>query len=435
MLEKFQKYLSQNLSFLKDKKLLLAISGGVDSMVMAELFKSLGYDISIAHCNFNLRGSESDSDTDFVKNYAGANNLKIHITHFDTNAFAKDNKLSIQLAARQLRYLWFQELLEKYQLNFVLTAHHADDNLETFLINFSRGTGIEGLTGIPQQNGNIIRPLLVFSRSDIENFANENGIGWREDSSNASDKYLRNKIRHDIVPALKSLNPNFIDAFNDTSNHLQQAKSMVDDASVLVRKEVVIEKEDKLIFKIFDLKRLPNYQAYLYQWLKDFGFTAWDDIYDLVDAQSGKQIHSEDFILLKDREILILTRKTDVDKSEAYWIDIDMESIKVPINLSFCRVADINETANDCIFVDADKLNFPLQIRKWNEGDYFYPFGMEGKKKIAKYFKDEKIPLTDKSDIWILLSGNEIVWIINKRMDNRFRVTENTTNRLQIKTS
>jgi tRNA(Ile)-lysidine synthase len=435
MLEKFRKYLSENLSFLKDKKLLLAVSGGVDSMVMTKLFKSLGYNISIAHCNFNLRGSESDGDADFVNNYADVNNIKIHITHFDTNAFAKDNKLSIQLAARQLRYLWFRELLDKHQLDFVLTAHHADDNLETFLINFSRGTGIEGLTGIPQHNGKIIRPLLAFSRDEIEDYAKEKGIEWREDSSNASDKYLRNKIRHDIVPALKSLNPNFMDAFNETSNHLQQAKSMADDASVLVRKEVVIEKEDKLIFKVFDLKRLPNYQAYLYEWLKDFGFTAWNDIYDLADAQSGKQVYSEDFILLKDREILIMTRKTDVDKSAEYWIDNDTESIKVPINLSFCRIADMHETANDCIFVDADKLNFPLQIRKWNEGDYFYPFGMKGKKKVSKFFKDEKIPLTDKSAIWILLSGNEIVWIINKRMDNRFRVTENTTNKIEIKTS
>lgn len=433
MLEKFERYLAKNLPFLQDKKLLLAVSGGIDSMVLCELFRNSGSNMSLAHCNFKLRQSESDADQAFVQNYAKTNKIQIFTSSFDTEAFAADHKLSIQMAARQLRYLWFNELSEAHHFDYILTAHHADDNLETFLINFSRGTGIDGLTGIPQQNGKIIRPLLAFSRSDIEQYATENNIQWREDSSNASDKYMRNKIRHELVPILKSLNPDFLQSFQATSNHLQQAQSMAEDAAVLVRKEIVIEKEDKLIFKILDLKRLPNYQAYLYQWLKDFGFTAWSDIYDLVDAQSGKQVFSPDFVLLKDREILILTSKVASDSKAPYWIDENVETLKIPINLSFSKAGNIQDATNDCIFVDADKLEFPLQIRKWEQGDYFHPFGMAGKKKVSKFFKDEKIAVTDKSGLWILLSGNAIVWIIGKRMDDRFKITHTTKNILRIK--
>ena len=427
----FQNHILKNLPFLQGKKLLLATSGGIDSMVLSELLRILGFEVSLAHCNFKLREHESDEDEAFVKNYAESQNLKIHVSHFDTDAFANDNKLSTQVAARQLRYLWFHELLEQINLDYIVTAHHADDNLETFLINFSRGTGLEGLTGIPQKNGKIIRPLLPFSRSQIENYASENQINWREDSSNRSDKYLRNKIRHDVVPILKSLNSNFLHSFQETSNHLQQAKSMVEDASNLVFKEVVIEKENKIIFKIFELKRLKNYQAYLYNWLKDFGFTTWNDIYNLPDAQSGKQIFSSDYSLLKDREILILQRNSEKN-SAIYEISSDTKSLNFPINLSLDVVDAMADANHNRIFVDLDKLSFPLQLRKWHEGDYFYPFGMDGKKKVSKFFKDEKLSLHDKSDVWMLTSNDEIVWIVGKRLDDRFKVTDNTTIILQI---
>ena len=434
MLQKFENHLSENLSFLKGKKLLLAVSGGLDSMTMAELLGISGCKIYLAHCNFNLREKESEEDAFFVKLYAERNKLKLFSTSFDTKAFASDSKLSIQVAARQLRYIWFLELLVENDLDYVLTAHHADDNLETFLINFNRGTGLEGLTGIPQQNGKIIRPLLPFSRQQIEKYAQEHDVAWREDSSNASDKYMRNQIRHDIVPAFKAHNDNFLNSFVDTLSHLQQAQSMVNDAAAFVYKEVVIEKDDKLIFKIFDLKRLPNYRAYLHHWLRDFGFTAWNDIYSLVDAQSGKQIFSEEFVLLKDREILILSRISKV-KNQSYFIEKSVAGIEHPLNLLFCNVADISDVSNDCIFVDKDKLKFPLELRSWNEGDYFFPFGMEGKKKVSKFFKDEKFSLIDKSGSWLLCSQDQIVWIVGKRLDDRFKVTDKTKNILQIKTA
>jgi len=432
MLAKFRKSLAENFLFLNQSKLLLATSGGIDSMVMTALFKTGNFDISLAHCNFNLRGSESDADEIFIKKYASENDIPFFTANFDTASFAADNKTSIQVAARQLRYLWFEELSKEHGFDYVLTAHHADDNLETFLINLSRGTGLEGLTGIPSQNGNIIRPLLAFTRDEITAFAEENQIEWREDSSNASDKYLRNKLRHDVVPILKDLNPRFLESFADTLRNLQQSSSMVEDASKLVYKEVVIEKENKLIFKIFDLKRLPNFKAYLHHWLKDFEFTAWNDIYDLLDAQSGKQVFSPDYVLLKDREILVLQKRQE-PILETFIIAKGLESLKFPINMSFTKRSKIGEATDNCIFVDYEKLKYPLELRKWREGDSFQPFGMHGSKKISKFFKDEKFSLHDKSDVWILASADEkIIWIVGKRMDDRFKITTKTKNILEI---
>ena len=425
MLSKFQKQLSENLPFLKEKKLLLAISGGIDSVVLAILLKQLNYDVSLAHCNFKLRGNESDGDEKFVRDFAIKNGLKLFVTSFDTESFAKDNKLSIQVAARQLRYIWFHQLLEENSLDYILTAHHLDDNLETFLINFTRGTGLEGLTGIPVQNDKIVRPLLTFSREEIEKFASENKVEWREDSSNASDKYLRNKLRHDIVPILKNLNPSFLNSFQDTLKHLEQAKSLAEDASVLVYKQVVTEKENQKFFRLFDLKRLPNYEAYLFQWLQPFGFTAWKDISNLTEAQSGKFILSDNYRLLKDRDFLILEPIPNEDLA-VYEIDADAE-ISIPIRLKTETVSQFKITVISTeIYVDKEKLKFPLTIRKWQEGDYFCPAGIDGKKKVSKYFKDEKMSLSDKENTWLLLSENEIVWIIGKRQDRRF-YTENTT--------
>uniref|UniRef100_UPI00375143F7 tRNA lysidine(34) synthetase TilS n=1 Tax=Flavobacterium sp. TaxID=239 RepID=UPI00375143F7 len=297
MLLKLQNHLSKNFPFLKEKKLLLASSGGIDSMIMLHLFQKLNYNIAIAHCNFQLRGLESFGDQQFVQDYASNHNIEVFVTLFDTENFAKDYKLSTQIAARELRYNWFYELLETENFDYILTAHHADDNLETFLINLTRGTGLDGLTGIPEQNELIIRPLLPFSRAEIEDFAKENSIQWREDSSNASDKYLRNKIRHDLVPILKELNPNFLDSFQKTQNYLQESQIMVEDATIMIYQQVVKENNDILSFDLKKLTQLPNYKSYLYQWLREYDFTAWEDIYNLVESQSGKQIFSKNYRL------------------------------------------------------------------------------------------------------------------------------------------
>lgn len=430
MISKFQKHLSQNLSFLTNKRLLLAISGGIDSMVMLDLFRKSGFEIAIAHCNFQLRGQESNEDQAFIEKYSKENSIPLFVTQFDTKAFAEDFKLSIQVAARELRYKWFYELLESHHYDYVITAHHADDNIETFLINLSRGSGLEGFTGIPIQNDKTIRPLLDFGREEILNYARQHAIKWREDSSNASDKYLRNKIRQEIVPVLKSLNPNLLPSFQNTLENLQQAMSLVDDASRIVYRKVVLDEENQKKINLKELLQLPNYKAYLYQWLNPFGFKAWNDIYNLVESQSGKQIFSEGFKLLKDREYLILSPQAAIDKNEKYLIENNQKEVNFHIKLSFCKVSTASNASNKTIFVDQNKLKYPLVLRRWEEGDVFYPLGMNGKsKKVSKFFKDEKFSLIEKENTWLLCSDNQIVWIVGIRQDERFK-TETTTKQI-----
>jgi len=434
MLDKLQNHLNQNLSFLKDKKLLLAVSGGLDSMILSHLFQRLDYDIAIAHCNFNLRGEESDGDEAFVRQFAGDSIISIFVTRFDTASFSRNAKVSIQVAARQLRYAWFDELMQTEGFEYVLTAHHLDDSLETFLINFTRSTGIEGLTGIPQQNGRVIRPLLPFTRNEIEAYAKENNVKWREDSSNASDKYLRNKLRHDVVPVLKSLNPAFADSFRQTLENLQQSQSLAEDAAVIIYKQVVTDADNQKSINILQLKRLPNYKAYMYQWLRPFGFTAWEDIYGLADAQSGKYILSEGFRLLKDREHLILEPLQSLDNQRVYTIEEFQTKIDTPFKFILEEVSSTDKNpTKKVIFVDNQLINFPLFLRRWQEGDYFYPAGMMGqKKKVSKYFKDEKFSLADKENTWLLCSGESIVWIVGHRADERFRPKKETNTILKI---
>ncbi|KQO32696.1 tRNA(Ile)-lysidine synthetase [Flavobacterium sp. Leaf82] len=430
MFSKFQNHITSRFPFLEEKKLFLAVSGGLDSMVLLHLIKQLPYEIAVLHCNFQLRGLESFGDQNFIQEYCDQNNIQVFITQFDTEAFAKDYKLSTQVAARELRYSWFYELLEEENFDYILTAHHADDNLETFIINLTRGTGLEGLTGIPEQNDRIIRPLLPFSRDEILKYAEENKIEWREDSSNASNKYLRNKIRHDLVPILKEINPNFLNAFQKTQSYLQESHEMVEDASIMIYQQVAKEEGDDIHFDLNQLKKLPNYKSYLYQWLNEFGFLAWNDVYDLVDGQSGKQVLSAEFRLLKNRDTLILSPLSEMSEKEEFEITANDTDVNFPLKLKLCTVSHITIDDNKAIFVDAEKIQFPLVLRKWNVGDVFQPFGMNGKsKKVSKLFKDEKLSLIEKEKTWLLCSGNEIVWIVGIRQDERFKI-DNTTNKI-----
>lgn len=431
MLQKFQNHIQQNFSFLKEKKLLVAVSGGMDSMVLVDLFQKLKFDFAIAHCNFQLRESESDGDENFVKEYAKSNNINCFITKFDTENYSKAHKLSTQVAARNLRYNWFNEILEEEKFDYIVTAHHADDVAETFLINFSRGTGLDGLTGIPSQNGNIIRPMLPFSRKEIENYVSENKLQWREDSSNTSDKYLRNKIRHHVIPVFKEINESFLQSFQNTLDHLNQEQSLVNDAVQMVYDIVVSEDNEQLKINISALLQYENYRAYLYKWLNKYGFLAWNDVYNLIEAQSGKQIFSEKYILLKDRDFLILSKKETTNFEEIIIHSIT-EKPNFPLKLTLCNQSDIFNQMKNVIFVEENKIQFPLTIRKWKEGDYFYPSGMQGKKKVSKYFKDEKFTLFQKQDTWILESNNKIVWIIGHRADERFKVENTTQTIIQI---
>ena len=432
MKEQFAQHIKDNFPFLENEPFFIAVSGGIDSMVLVHLCAQLQLNFEVLHCNFQLRGAESDADLQFVASHCQQQAITIHTQAFDTAALAAQNKESIQVTARNLRYQWFYEKMAATNCKYLLTAHHLDDSLETVLINFSRGTGLEGVTGIPAQNGNIVRPLLPFSRVEIEQYAQENQIQWREDSSNASNKYLRNKIRHTIIPVFKEFNDGFLASFQNTLDHLQQAESLVDDATKLVYEKVVTEKEDQLEINLAQLLEFQNYKAYFYQWLVSYGFTAWNDIYELVEAQSGKQVFSTTHVLLKDREKIILSERQEGNKEAIFIIESKESKVNIPLNISFCNVSNQLESDSNCIFVDEDKITFPLTLRKWREGDYFYPSGMTGKKKISKYFKDEKYSLLDKGNQWLLCTDDQIIWVIGKRADQRFLAQTNTLKTIQI---
>jgi len=435
MLNKFKTQLDQQFSFLKNEKLLVACSGGMDSVVLTHLLVKTGYDVQLAHCNFSLRGNESDTDSNFVIQLAKNLELTVYTETFETEQFADDQGVSIQMAARLLRYQWFEELSGQLNIKYILTAHHLDDDLETFLINFSRGTGLKGLTGIPGRNQKIIRPLLGFSREEILAFAERQNLNWREDSTNFSNKYLRNALRLDVIPKWKEASPALLQNYKTTREHLKNSQLLIEDYVTLILTYVAEETEEGFKLSVSKLKKLPNSKALLYELLYPFGFTAWEDIYQLLDAQAGKQIVSKTHVLLKDRDYLILettpSAKAEIEIRETL-IFVDTQSIKTPINLSFENVNSLEEASSETIFVDSDLLKYPLKLRKWKEADVFHPFGMTGKKKLSKFFKDEKLSLLAKKKIWLLTSDKKIVWVVGLRADNRFKVTSKTNNILKI---
>ena len=439
MLAKFQQHINQNFSFLKDKKLLIAISGGIDSVVLTHLLHQLEYNISLAHCNFKLRGKESDLDEDFVKNLAKKLEVELHSISFNTDAYAHKNKLSIQMAARKLRYDWFAKILEENNLDYILTAHQKDDVLETFLINFTRGTGLEGLTGIPAINRNIVRPLLAFTRNEIHDFATKNNIDWREDKSNASTKYFRNKIRHNVIPVLKELNSSLMQSFDKTLKNLQGSQQIVNDAIENIRKKIETKNGEIYQFDVAKIKELKHPKAYLFELLKKYNFTEWNDIVDLLDAQSGKQIFSKTHRLLKDRTHLLLSIQEKKDEREKAEFTINEEDVVFNNTFLNLKLETKNlkpETKNlkpEIAYFDKDLLKFPLIVRKWQKGDYFCPAGMQGTKKLSKFFKDEKLSLLEKENSWLLCNADKtIIWVVGKRLDNRYIINKNTTRTLKI---
>ena len=432
LLTNFKNHISNTFPALKGKRILIACSGGLDSVVLSRLFKELNYDISLAHCNFSLRGKESDEDENFVILLADKLSIPIFNKKFNTKAYKIKHKLSTQVAARQLRYQWFAEVCAEHSFDYLATAHHLDDDLETFLINLSRGTGLKGLIGIPLINDKIIRPFLNFPRADILQYAKENNCPWREDSSNQTSDYLRNKLRIEVIPRLKEVDHNLLNGFHQTQKYLNDSMALVNDYMTLIKNLVVSETEDGFEIDVLKLQDLPNTNALLYELLAPFGFTAWDDLSDLLTAQSGKQIFSESHRILKNRKSLLLVENNFVHNKATYTIKESDTGIDTPINLKIERVDKILGYTPSIVYLDVQKLSFPLQLRKWREGDSFYPFGMKGKKKLSKFFKDEKLSLIAKEKTWVLSSGNQIVWIVGMRSDHRFKVENQTKKILKI---
>jgi len=435
MIQEFDNHIQQNFPFLKGKKLMIAISGGIDSIILTHILYKLDFEISLAHCNFKLRGKESDDDELFIHQLAKDLGVSLFVNQFETEHYANRQKISIQVAARELRYTWFKELLETEKLDYIITGHNTNDNLETFLINLSRGTGLEGLTGIPPINEQIIRPLLAFSREDILMYAIKNNISWREDKSNAGVKYVRNKIRHKVLPILKEINPNLMTSFKNTLQYLNEsqqiAQEKIDEVSAKIIKR---EADETLKINIKALEKLQNTKGYLYQILKDFGFTEWNDVMDLLSAQSGKQLFSNQYRLIKDRDVLLLTKINEgITVKSRYEIDEFTSEIKTPIFLKIEEVPEEKEDEKHIIYVDKDLIEFPLILRKWEYGNAFYPTKMEGSKKISRYYKDAKLSILEKENTWLLTTNtNEIIWVVNKRQDRRFLTTETTKHLLKI---
>jgi len=423
----FLNHLKKNFPSIPVSKLIIAVSGGVDSIVLFHLCLKLKLNFFVAHCNFKLREKESDLDEKFVRDLAIKHNIKFYTKSFNTKKISSNDNKSIQMVARELRYSWFEELSKELNVKHILTAHHLDDSLETFLINLSRGSGIDGLLGIPKVNDTVFRPLLIFKKDEILSYAKKNKISWREDSSNKKNEYLRNQIRLEVLPKLKEINPNLLDNFSKSIDRLQQSKSIIKDKMVDFINNVSFTSDEKIYFKINKIKKVSNIDAYLYELLKRYNFTQWDDIRDLLDSQSGKQIISKTHKLLKDREHLILVKNSEVE-NKTLLINKSSKEVAVSagkIKLSIAK--KISKEDLDVIYLDSAKLDFPLRIRNVFSGDYFYPFGMNGKKKVSKYLKDKKISVFDKDKVLILeTSKNKIVWVVGMRLDGRFSVTDNT---------
>lgn len=438
MQDRFINFIRENNLTTPNDSILLGVSGGIDSMAMLHLFQKSGFNIAVAHCNFGLRGDESDGDEQFVKYYCLMNGIVCHSIKFDTNEYASENKLSIQVAARELRYDYFEEICKEHKYTKVAIAHNLNDTVETVLLNLSRGTGIKGVAGIKVMNGNIIRPLLFATRSEIEAFTIKHYIKFREDSSNSTTKYKRNFIRHKIIPELRYLNPSVDRAIADTANHLQEAVWLVEEQLDRIRQAVVSRKGADILFSTEALKKERSARFFLVEELNQFGFSPSmaSAVVELLNSVSGRRVESSSHTLYKDREFLILTPKKAKD-DDVVQIDADTKSISSPINL---KVEVINDTSSiviekdpDIALIDYAKLKFPLTLRVWQPGDKFIPFGMMGFKKISDFLVDIKVPMHEKNNVYVLVSGDEIVWVVGYRIDNRFKIDEKSSSVLKIK--
>ncbi len=433
----FQIFIDSNKLCNNTDRILLGISGGIDSICMFHLFKQLEFPIGIAHCNFQLRGDESEQDEIFVRNLANEYDIPFFSKRFETKEIAEDEGISIQMAARDLRYDWFEEVRNKYDYNYIAIAHNKDDVIETFLINLTRGSGIKGFTGIKSKSEKIIRPLLFASRNEIVKYLNKNNLEYREDSSNSAVKYSRNLIRHEIIPLFEKINPSFRETIIENISRLKDAETIYIDNIQKTRESVVREENQRILLNLEKLKQLYPLSNFLYEILKPFGFSSSQvtDIIESLNGISGKQFFSSTYRLIKDRTDLIIEEISSINEKH-YYIDVDTERFESPVKLYFSKFElnkdfEIIKDSQIGLF-DLDIIEFPIILRKWKKGDYFMPLGMQNLKKVSDFFIDNKLSILEKENTWILESGNKIIWIIGYRIDERFKVTDITKNILKI---
>lgn len=433
MLQKIKKNIAENNLLAADSVLIVGLSGGADSMALLDVLTLLSYRCVAAHCNFHLRGEESDGDARFVKKWCKENDIEFTSIDFDTRKYAADKKISIEMAARELRYDWFEIVRRQYNADAIAVAHHRDDSVETVLLNLIRGTGINGLTGISPQNGKIVRPLLCVTRAEIENYLHEREIPFRTDSTNNEDIYTRNFIRVNLLPMMRRLNPSVDEAVFRTSENVSEAEKIYRAA---IRQDIENVLKNNRI-SIEELRKTVSPKSVLFEILSPLGFTpsVIGDVSESFETISGKQFFSPTHRLIKDRDFFLIDKLQESESEKhIYHIDAKSQETSEPIHLKI-ELKDapifISKSKN-ILYADADKLSFPLTLRKWQSGDWFVPFGMKGRKKLSDYFSDEKFSLKDKEEVWILLSGEDVVWVVGHRSDNRFKITENTREILQM---
>lgn len=433
ILSQVQQFIDANKLFDKKSRIIVGLSGGADSVALFDILVSLEYECTSAHCNFHLRGEESNRDEAFVRNLCQNYNLPLHTVDFDTEQYASDNSISIEMAARELRYKWFEELRIELKADYIAIAHHQDDSVETVLLNLIRGTGIKGLTGISPKNEHIVRPLLSITRNDIIKYLSDKKLDFVEDCTNQEDIYTRNKIRLNIIPLLESINPSVKESIRKTSENLQQVETIYN--SYIADKQVLVVSDNKI--NIPKLLECIEPKAILFETLSKYGFNSAsvNQIFNSLEGLSGKQFFSEEYQVIKDRDYLFISKKNDYRKEE-FTINESDTLLSHPISLKI-ETLELNtnfkiERSPNIFYADYDKLSFPLKLRHWKQGDWFIPFGMRGRKKISDYFSDNKFHLIEKEHCWLLCSQDNIIWIVGHRSDDRYKITSNTQKLLKI---
>lgn len=425
----------------KNDLLLLAVSGGVDSVVLCELCKQAGLAFVIAHCNFRLRGAESNWDEVFVTELGKKYGVPVLVKQFDTEDYAAENKISIQVAARILRYEWFNDLLVTTPTastpTTIVTAHHADDNTETVLMNIFKGTGIQGLKGILPRHENLVRPLLFASKKEITDFAVENNLSWVEDSSNLSDKYTRNFFRHQIIPLISKAIPEAAENMTGNIQRFREVVQLYDQAIELHKKKLLEYKENNVEIPVKKLLLHTPLHTIVYEIIRHYGFNAkqTEEVVALLYSETGKYVLSATHRILKNRNRLLISPLTEEKNN---LLLIEKEDTELLFQGGRLQISTINkapttiENDNNIALLDAKNIQFPLLLRKWKTGDYFYPLGMRKKKKLARFFIDKKLSLLDKENVWVMESAKKIIWVVGFRIDDRFKITESTREVLKI---
>ena len=424
-----------------NKKIIVAVSGGADSMTLAAALKMEPVEIAIAHCNFGLRGIESDGDEQLVRDWAAANEIACYVQHFNTPQILEKEGGNLQETARNLRYQWFEELRIALQFDFIATAHHKQDSVETMLMNFFKGTGIAGMHGILPQQNKIIRPFLSFTKEQLLQYAKENHILWREDSSNKKVDYTRNAIRQQLMPVLETLFPNVLNNLAGNTQRFAEVETLYNITVSKLTKSLIEQRLEDFYIPILKLKKQPVPKTILWEILQPYGFSPaqLEDIFHLIDAETGRYVASSSNRIIKNRDFLIITT---LKEAESTFVLIQKDEYEIAFSggrLHFnTQNSDIdldglkNMKANE-ICLDVESIHFPLILRPWKQGDYFYPLGtLAKKKKVSKYLIEQKVPIHEKEKVWVLESNQKIIWVIGFRADDRFKIKKHSAKALFI---